>query len=285
VRTAQEVRVPERSENGLSEQEAAQRLVREGPNALPEPGRRSGLRIAAEVVREPMFALLLGAAVLYGVIGDLGDALVLLAFACLSVLIAVIQQGRSERVMDALRDLTSPRALVVRDGERRRIPGREVVRGDLLVLSEGDRVPADAVLISGDHIQADESLLTGESVPVRKRSADPTFSGSAAPGGDDLPHVFSGTLIARGTGRAVVTATGARTELGRIGHAVGSIKAEPPRLQAQTRRLVVAFAIVAAASLFLQFFCTACYAATGCKRFWVVSHLECQCYPRSFLSF
>ena len=156
---------------GLSGREAAERLRAEGPNALPELERRTGLRIILEVVREPMFALLLGAGVLYLLIGSRGEALVLFAFACFSVAIAIIQEGRSERVLEALRDLTSPRALVIRDGEQIRIPGREVVRGDLLVLAEGDRVPADALLVSGDDVQADESLLTGESVPVRKRVA------------------------------------------------------------------------------------------------------------------
>jgi Ca2+-transporting ATPase len=236
--------VPDTPPTGLSKQDAAVRLARDGPNALPEAERRSPLRIVAEVVREPMFALLLGAAGLYAAIGDLGEALVLFAFACLSVSIAVIQQGRSERVLEALRVMTSPRALVVRDGERRRIPGREVVQGDLLVLSEGDRVPADAVLISGDFVQVDESLLTGESVPVRKRPAGPAASESAAPGGDGLSNVFGGTLIVRGAGLAVVMATGDRSELGRIGHAVRNIKAETPRLQAQTRLLVLTFAAV-----------------------------------------
>ncbi|MFZ0500388.1 MAG: cation-transporting P-type ATPase, partial [Steroidobacteraceae bacterium] len=169
------------SRRGLSSQDAAERLRAEGPNALPELERRTGLRIILEVVREPMFALLLGAGVLYLLIGSRGEALVLFAFACFSVAIAVIQEGRSERVLEALRDLTSPRALVIRDGEQTRIPGREVVRGDLLVLAEGDRVPADALLVSGDEILADESLLTGESVPVRKRVAVGDVA-AAAPG-------------------------------------------------------------------------------------------------------
>ncbi len=160
---------PSPSRRGLTAREAAQRLRAEGPNALPELERRTALRIAGEVVREPMFALLLGAGVLYLFIGSRGEALVLFAFACFSVAIAIVQEGRSERVLEALRDLTSPRALVIRDGEQVRIPGREVVRGDLLVLAEGDRMPADAMLISGDDVLADESLLTGESVPVRKR--------------------------------------------------------------------------------------------------------------------
>ncbi|MGH8317846.1 MAG: cation-translocating P-type ATPase [Steroidobacteraceae bacterium] len=229
---------------GLSTREAAERLRLEGPNALPELERRTALRISIEVVREPMFALLLGAGVLYLFIGSRGQALVLFAFACLSVAIAIIQEGRSERVLGALRDLTSPRALVIRDGAQARIPGREVVRGDWLVLGEGDRVPADAVIVSGDDVQADESLLTGESVPVRKRpSLEPPPAG-ATPGGADLPLVFSGTLIVTGGGVAIVTATGPRSEIGKIGHAVTRITPEPPRLQVQTRSFVTGFAIV-----------------------------------------
>ncbi|HEY1891185.1 MAG TPA: cation-translocating P-type ATPase [Steroidobacteraceae bacterium] len=234
---------------GLGVQEAAARLRTEGPNALPELERRTALRIIMEVVREPMFALLLGAGVLYLFLGSRGEALVLFAFACFSVAIAIIQEGRSERVLEALRDLTSPRALVIRDGEQLRIPGREVVRGDLLVLAEGDRVPADALLVSGDDVQADESLLTGESVPVRKRAAPAAAitqspADEAAPGGDDLPLVFSGTLIVTGGGLAVVTATGPHSEIGKIGHSVTRITPEPPRLQVQTRGFVTGFAIV-----------------------------------------
>ncbi len=189
-----------------------------------------------------MFGLLLAAGVLYAVLGDLTEALVLLAFATLSVAIAVIQQGRSERVLDSLRELTSPRALVVRDGERRRIPGREVVCGDTLVLAEGDRIPADGVLVAGQELQVDESLLTGESVPVRKRPTDLPSVLAAAPGGDDQPQLFSGTLVIRGSGLAIATATGPRSEIGRIGRTVAEMGRQPPRLQQQTRRLVLWFA-------------------------------------------
>jgi len=242
--TAAEFAVPEPAREGLSEREAALRLARDGPNELPARDRRTSLRIVADVVHEPMFALLLGAGLLYLALGDLSEALALLVFASLSVTIAVIQQGRSERVLDALRELASPRALVVRDGQRRRIPGREVVRGDTLVLVEGDRIPADGILISGENVQVDESLLTGESVSVRKRPTGDSPSLPASPGGDDLPHVFSGTLVIRGAGLAVATATGARSEIGKIGRAVGAIESEPPRLQVQTRRLVLVFAAV-----------------------------------------
>jgi Ca2+-transporting ATPase len=150
-------------------------------------------------------------------------------------------------VLDALRDLTSPRALVIRDGERKRIAGREVVRGDVIILAEGDRVPADARLLSTQDLQADESLLTGESVPVRKREAPGNKETTARPGGDDLPFVYSGSLIVRGTGEAEVMATGPRSEIGKIGQSLGELEIVAPHLQAQTRKLVGIFALVGAA--------------------------------------
>ena len=222
----------------LSASEAAARLAFEGYNDLPSTERHSPLAILLEVVREPMFGLLLGAAVLYAIIGDLGEALLLFAFATLSVSIALVQRSRSERVLEALRDLTSPRALVVRDDQRQRIPGREVVRGDLLIVTEGDRVPADAVLVAGEDLRVDESLLTGESVPVQKRPAPVAVE----PRGDHLSLLYSGTLVLGGTGHAVVTATGIRSEIGKIGSSLGAIESGPSRLQQQTRRLVVIFA-------------------------------------------
>src|SRR5689334_14710932 len=145
---------------GLSDDEAAARLERDGPNELPRSGRRPFWRIAFEVLREPMFALLLAAAAIYFALGDLKEAVVLLAFAITSVSIAVLQESRTERVLESLRDLTSPRALVLRGGAEKRIAGREVVRGDIVVLAEGDRVPADARLLSAHDLQTDESLLT-----------------------------------------------------------------------------------------------------------------------------
>ena len=195
-----------------------------------------------------MLALLLAGGVIYLALGDLKEALILLVFATMSVLITVVQETRTERVLEALRDLASPRALVIRDGERKRIAGRDVVRGDVIVLAEGDRVPADAVLVQCHDLQIDESLLTGESVPVRKTAnADVAASKDRRPGGDDLPYVFSGSLVVRGTGTGEVIATGARSEIGKIGHSLSTLETEPPRLQAQTRRLVWVFALVGGA--------------------------------------
>lgn len=223
---------------GLSEAEARARLEEDGANELPRPERRSPMRIVMEVLREPMLMLLLGGGLVYLVLGDLREALILLVFGAMSIVITVVQETRTERVLDALRDLTSPRALVVRDGERRRIPGREVVRGDLLVLGEGDRIPADAALVDARDLQIDESLLTGESVPVRKQVGDKAASADHRPGGEDQPFAYSGSLVVRGEGLALVAATGPRSEIGKIGLSLRGLQAEPPRLQQQTARLV-----------------------------------------------
>ncbi|HXS41867.1 MAG TPA: cation-translocating P-type ATPase [Stellaceae bacterium] len=228
---------------GLSESEAQARLKREGYNELPRAGRRTPFRIVLDVMREPMLALLAGGGAVYLALGNLQEALILLAFAMLSIAITVVQETRTERVLEALRDLTSPRALVIRGGLRKRIAGREVVRGDLVVLAEGDRVPADAVLLQATDLQIDESLLTGESVPVRKVPRAKADAEAARPGGDDLPFVFSGALVVRGMGIGEVTATGMRSEIGKIGQSLSSLAMEPPRLQAQTQKLVRLFAL------------------------------------------
>ncbi|KRB15772.1 ATPase [Mesorhizobium sp. Root695] len=233
---------------GLSEAEAQARLVIEGFNELPRSSRRTPLRIAIEVMREPMLALLLGGGCVYLLLGDLQEALILIAFGSLSVGITIVQEARTERVLEALRDLTSPRALVIRDGERKRIAGREVVRGDTVVLGEGDRVPADVLLIQSLDIQADESLLTGESMPVRKIAAEEgDLPAERRPGGDDLPFAFSGSLVVRGSGIGEVLATGPLSQIGAIGQALSTMETEAPRLQRQTKRLVGIFALVGGA--------------------------------------
>ena len=231
--------------HGLTSAAAQARLAAEGFNELPRAHRRSPLRIIFEVLREPMLALLIAGGVVYLLLGNREEALILLAFACLSVGITVVQEARTERVLEALRDLTSPRALVIRDGVRQRIAGREVARGDLIVLAEGDRVPADARLIEATGLSADESLLTGEAVAVRKAVGPGNLT--ARPGGEDLPMVFSGSLIVKGAGIAEVTATGPGSEIGKIGSSLGKLEIEAPHLQRQMRRLVQGFAVIGAA--------------------------------------
>jgi Ca2+-transporting ATPase len=230
---------------GLSEQEAADRLLREGDNELPSAKPKGFVSIAASVVREPMFLLLIGASCIYVVLGDRLDAVVLFASVFVMIGITFFQERKTERALEALRDLSSPRALVLRAGLARRIPGREVVRGDLLILQEGDRVAADARVLSAENLMADESLLTGESAPVRKRAdhgGNRDALASEAPGGDDRPFVYSGSLLTSGHGTAVVLATGVHTAIGRIGKALAEVETEKSPLQIETRRAVLIFA-------------------------------------------
>jgi Ca2+-transporting ATPase len=227
----------------LSEVEAEKRLKKEGYNELPSTKRRSIFAIVFEVLREPMFLLLIGCGTIYLVLGDISDSLMLLGFVFVIMGITFFQERKTERTLEALRDLSSPRALVIRDGEQKRIAGRDVVRGDIVVLSEGDRVPADAALLWSVSFNVDESLLTGESVPVRKVAGDP-MSTMGRPGGDDLPFVFSGTLVVRGQGIAQVQATGLHTEIGKIGRALQSVPQEKTSLQEETGRLVRTLAIL-----------------------------------------
>jgi P-type Ca2+ transporter type 2C len=227
------------SPGGLTTAQALARLAAEGPNALP-PARRGTLAaIALEVMREPMFLLLAAAAAIYLVLGDVREALVLAASVLVVVAITVAQRRKTERALEALRDLSSPRASVLRDGVAQRIAGADVVRGDLLLLSEGDRVPADGQLVSVNDFTVDESLLTGESLPVEKQAV--------ATQAERAGRVYSGTLVTRGQARALVSATGPRTEFGRIGLSLASLGAEPTMLQRETARVVKLIAAVALA--------------------------------------
>jgi Ca2+-transporting ATPase len=231
---------------GLSSAEAADRLRADGPNELPAGRRRTVWTGLIDVVREPMTALLIGCGAIYFVLGDRQEALMLVGFVLLIVGITLVQERKTERAVEALRELASPRARVIRDGAQRRIAGREVVRDDVLVLTEGDRIAADAVVLSTSHCTVDESLLTGESVAVGKGE----WAGGATagrPGGDGQPFVYAGTLVVQGAAIARVTRTGARTEMGAIGKALGATAPEATQLQRETQALVWKLALVAGA--------------------------------------
>src|ERR1017187_10386983 len=223
--------------HGLTQEEASARLAAEGPNELPSAKPRSFLAIAWEVLREPMILLLVAAGVIYLILGEPRDSLVLLISVFAILGIDLYQQSKTERALEALRDLSSPRTLVIREGCQTRIAGREVVRGDIVILSEGDRVPADGVILSCVSLSVDESLLTGESVPVRKSPGQISLS-MARPGGDDLPFVYSGTLVVQGQGVAEIKETGSRTDLGRAGKALQMIEPEVSHLKRETKRVV-----------------------------------------------
>ena len=230
---------------GLSAEEAARTLAQDGPNEISGEHTRRWRDIAAETLQDPMFMLLIAAGVLYLVLGDLQEGAVMFAMVLLVLALTLYQEGRTENALAALRKLSAPRALVVRDGAQQRIAGSEVVRGDLLVLSEGDRIAADAVLVSGSEVHVDESLLTGEAVPVTKFVAMGAPGDlPARPGGDGLAQLYCGTLCVRGHGLARVNATGAQTEMGRIGSALGALNIEVSPLKKQMARLVQVLAVV-----------------------------------------
>lgn len=246
------VPIQDRQFNGLSGQEAIDRLKQDGYNELPSTQHRNFLTIALEIIQEPIFLLLLACGVIYLALGDAQEALILLGFVFFITGINLYQEQKTERSLEALRDLSSPRALVIRDGEHQRIAGREVVEGDLIVVAEGDRIPADAVLLWSTHLTIDESLLTGESVPVRKCAIPPDeapakLAATVRPGGDDLPCVYSGTLAIQGQGIAQVHATGVHTEMGKIGKALQTVAVEDTGLQKETRRMVGKLTMIALA--------------------------------------
>jgi Ca2+-transporting ATPase len=227
---------------GLDQATAAARLLSEGANEIGLHEGRSLLGIALEVAREPMFVLLLASGGIYLAIGEPREALALLGFVLLIMGVTIGQERRTDNTLNALRDLSSPRALVIREGQALRIAGREVVRGDLLLLAEGDRVPADGDVLQAHELALDESLQTGESEALAKQA------GSSA--------VLAGTLVVRGQGLVRVSATGGKTALGRIGHSLRDIVVEPSPLRdgmARLTRRLMLLALVLSLALAVLF--------------------------------
>ncbi|MFZ2327972.1 MAG: cation-translocating P-type ATPase [Rhodoferax sp.] len=229
---------------GLTAEEARSRLAADGPNGLPASHKRGILKLLVEIVVEPMFVLLLACGALYLLLGDPQEALMLLGFVFVIIGITFFQQRRSERALDALVDLSSPQALVMRDGQSIRIDSRQVVCDDLVLLAEGDRVPADLRFISVSNLSIDESLLTGESMPVQKE----TLPDDGVDHSGDLNYrqffALSGTLVTRGTAVGQVVATGERSALGKIGQSLGGIESLHTPLQMEIRSVVKNVAIV-----------------------------------------
>lgn len=217
----------------LTPTQAADRLREEGPNELGQSQRRTLRDIALEVLREPMFGLLLGAGAIYLAMGNAREALILLGFVVIIMGITALQERRTDKALDALRDLSSPRAQVRRGGENLRIPGREVVRDDLLLLAEGDRVAADGVLLQAHELATDESMLTGESEAVPKQAP--------------ADRVFAGTLVVGGQGLVRVDAVGRQTEMGRIGVSLQTITLQTSPLRDEVARLTRRLVFVALA--------------------------------------
>ncbi|WP_209716959.1 cation-translocating P-type ATPase [Duganella sp. 1411] len=222
---------PAPDQPGLSAAEAAARLAADGPNELPASRPLGMWRLLVEVVSEPMFLLLGACGAIYLLLGDRGEALLLLAFVVVVVVMTFVQKRRAEHSLSALRVLSSPRALVVRGGRQQRIAGRELARGDIVLLAEGDRVPADIELLTASNLTVDESMLTGESAPVAKQPA-------GEGGGAGAGRVYAGTLVTNGTASGRVAATGPRSALGRIGASLSALGGGPTPIQRETGRVV-----------------------------------------------
>lgn len=225
---------------GLSDAEAAQRLRRDGPNRLPQLRQRTLPVIALAVFTQPMFLLLIATAAVYGLIGSLSDALVLLVSVAVVATISIAQEHRTERVLESLKELSSPRSRVLRAGRVLRIASQDLVRGDRLLILEGDRLACDAALVEAHSLLLDESMLTGESMPIAKAARD----GADATATDEH-RVHAGTLVVQGDGVAIVHATGAYTTLGRIGGSLAQIEPRPSRVQAELKQVVARIALFA----------------------------------------
>ena len=230
--------------SGLTNEQVKEKLIIEGYNELPSSKPKSLWHIGVGVIKEPMFLLLVACGGLYLFLGDIQEGIMLMGFVLVIMGIEFYQEKKTEKALDALKDLASPRALVIREGIERRIAGKEVVTGDIMILQEGDRVPADAMILYSVNLSADESLLTGEPVPVRKSCWVEGDTSVSTPGGDDLPFVFSGSMIVQGNGIARVTATGTKTEIGKIGKALTEVKEESTKLKSEMGILVKKLAVI-----------------------------------------
>ncbi len=207
--------------HGLTEAEVARRLAEHGPNRLPEVrGRGPVLRILAQF-HNVLIYVLLGAAGVTAALQHWVDTGVILAVVLVNALIGFIQEGKAEAAMAAIRRMLAPRAAVLREGRRVSVDGADIVAGDIVLLEAGDKVPADLRVIEARGLAAQEAILTGESVPVEK-AVDPVATVASL--GDRRSMLWSGTLVTRGTARGVVVATGAATEIGRIGGLLAGIE-------------------------------------------------------------
>jgi magnesium-transporting ATPase (P-type) len=236
---------------GLTSAEAAQRLATAGPNRLPQPPRRGALARFAAQFASLLVQVLIAAALIALLLGHPLDAAVIALVVLANAAIGFIQEGRAERALAAIQGLLAPRAAVLRDGQRLGVDAAELVPGDVVLLEAGDRVPADLRLITAQGLRVEEAMLTGESVPVDKTpEAMPEATSLAERHG----MAYSGTLVGAGTGRGVVVATGAATELGRIGALVAGVaEVKTPLLQRLDRfsRTLTLAILVASALVFL----------------------------------
>jgi Ca2+-transporting ATPase len=216
--------------NGLNSKSVAEKLREFGFNELKGETTKNILQIAHEVIKEPMFILLLSCGSLYLLLGKYSEGIVLLSWVFVIIFITFYQYNKSEKALETLNKLASPRAHVIRNGKECRVAAREVVPDDILIIHEGDRIPADGKIIEHSNLSVDESLLSGESMPVSKNIVSPM--------NDSDSTVYSGTLVVHGRAFIQVKNTGTNTEFGKIGKSLQEIKQEKSKLQKEMRKLI-----------------------------------------------
>lgn len=225
---------------GLTTAEVEELQIKYGYNELIKTKRTNPLRKFLGIFKEPMFLLLVGAAALYFILGEPREALIMLVFVVFVASITFIQEWKTEQTMNALKDLTAPKVNVLRDGRTITIKSTELVPGDIVFLSEGERIPADCEVLEVSNFSVDESVLTGESEHVFKVPVGTTESSKEYWKQD---YLYAGTLSVFGKCTARVAATGLNTEYGKIGKAISEAKEEMTPLQRKTRSLVKAMAL------------------------------------------
>jgi P-type Ca2+ transporter type 2C len=236
---------------GLSGAEAASRLEHDGPNALPMETSKPGWRRFVDEYTSYMQIILVGAAVVSLAIKEWSTAVILVAITLLNAVVGLRQEGKAESAMNALKSMMKETARVRRDGTEAEIPADQLVAGDVVLLTAGDQVPADGRLISASSLQIDESALTGESTPAAK-AAETLADGERAPG-DQTNMAFMHTPVTHGSGTMVVTATGGRTQVGRIAHMLESTVREETPLTQQMNTLTLWIAGAAGVTMAIMF--------------------------------
>eukprot|EP00770_Monocercomonoides_exilis_P008543 MONOS_8501.1-p1 / transcript=MONOS_8501.1 / gene=MONOS_8501 / organism=Monocercomonoides_exilis_PA203 / gene_product=P-type ATPase (P-ATPase) Superfamily Protein / transcript_product=P-type ATPase (P-ATPase) Superfamily Protein / location=Mono_scaffold00322:14126-18110(-) / protein_length=1204 / sequence_SO=supercontig / SO=protein_coding / is_pseudo=false len=230
---------------GLTSQQVAELVKEHGYNEISKEKPKNIIIIILEALKEPMFLMLLACLILYFVLGDWGEGIMLSVFVFFVIGLEVYQEKKTENAVHALRQLSSPRALVIRDGSTKRVPGRDVVPGEYVILYEGDRVPADGIVLKESNFKVDESLLTGESLPVRKEEVEGGLAelqqmNMAIPGSEEASVcVYSGTLVVGGNAVVVMKTIGMKTELGKIGKSLESVESEKTPLEREMGYLVI----------------------------------------------
>jgi Ca2+-transporting ATPase len=220
---------------GLTSDEAASRLEKFGPNELQAQAHVSAWGILLEQFKNVLIIILLLATALSAFLGHGVEAIAITVIVLFAVILGFIQEYRAERAIEALREMAAPNATVIRDGIEERVPAREVVPGDVVLLATGDKVPADARLTEAVNLQTVEAPLTGESAPVEKHST--ALPEAQLPAGDQRNMAFAGTAVTYGRGRALIVATGMATEFGKIARMLQDVDTVKTPLQGNLDRL------------------------------------------------